>query len=150
MKVILPFVSPFSISFRFSVHRVFPEPPTLLLLLLIPFHILLPPSGSRLQVPPTAVNHTTRVSFFLIPSVNRALKKLTTLRGCCVNALSLTSLVFIHQNSVHSNKCKHIVFTYSADIKSGYQIKHLQNLQFQRYFHWCKFKDFFLLISSSI
>ena len=70
-----------------SVHRVFPEPPTLLLLLL-PFLILLPPSGSRLQVPPTAVNQTMRVLFFLIPSVNRALQKLTALRGCCVNKLS--------------------------------------------------------------
>ena len=65
-KVNLLFINPLSISFllRFSVHCVFPEPPTLLLLLLIPFLILLPPSRSRLQVPSTAVNHTMRVSFF--------------------------------------------------------------------------------------
>lgn len=30
----------------------------------------------------------------------------------------------------------------SACIKSGYQVKHLQNLQFQKYFHWCRLKGF--------
>ena len=54
----------------------FSKTPALLLLPLIPFLILLPPSGSSLQVPQTAVNHTMRVSFlFLIPSINRTLKK---------------------------------------------------------------------------
>ena len=72
-----------------SVHRVFPEPPNLLLLLLIPFLILLPPSGSRLKVPSTAVNHAMRVSFFFIYRVliARLKKKKTALRGCCVYAL---------------------------------------------------------------
>ena len=60
--------------------------PILLLLLLIPFLILLPPSGSRLQVSMMAANQTMRVPFFLMPTVNRTLKKLTALRGCCVNA----------------------------------------------------------------
>ena len=41
----------------------FSQTPTLLLLL-IPFLILLPPSRSRLQVPSTAVNQTMGVSFF--------------------------------------------------------------------------------------
>ena len=40
-------------------------PTLLLLLLLIPLLILLPFSGSRLQVPSTAVNQTMRISFFL-------------------------------------------------------------------------------------
>ena len=42
----------------------FSRMPTLLLLLLIPFLILLPPSRSRLQVPLTGINQTMRISFF--------------------------------------------------------------------------------------
>ena len=98
LKVNSPFKSPFFISFHFhfSVHQVFPKPPTLLLLLLIPFLIHLPPS--RLQVASTAVNHTMHVSFFSIPSINHTLKISKALRGCCViNALTLTALIHIYK-----------------------------------------------------
>ena len=81
-------LSSFTFTFTFQ-STVFFANANLLLLLLIPFLILLPPSGSRLQLPLTAVNQTMCVSFFFfIPNVNRALKKLTALRGCCfINAL---------------------------------------------------------------
>ena len=52
----------------------FSRTPTLLLLLLIPFLILLPPSGSRLQVPLTAINQTMRVSSFFKYQVSRIKK----------------------------------------------------------------------------
>ena len=47
--------------------------PTLLLLLLIPFLMLLPPSGSRLQVPLTAINQTLCVFFFIFFYIYRVL-----------------------------------------------------------------------------
>ena len=50
----------------------FSQTPTLLLVLLILSLILLSPSGSRLREPLTAVNQT----IFLVPSINRVLKKL--------------------------------------------------------------------------
>ena len=52
----------FSLSFFSPL--CFSRTPTLLLVPLIPFLILLPPSGSRLHVPPMAVNQTMHVSFF--------------------------------------------------------------------------------------
>ena len=60
--------------------------PTLLLLRLIPFFIFLPPSGSRLQVPSTAVNQTKRISFFFN----------TKLIITVINVLTLTALEITH------------------------------------------------------
>ena len=60
------------LSLSLFIPPCFSQTPTLLLLLLIPFLILLPPSGSRLQVPLMAVNWTLRIHFFLNKTTKRS------------------------------------------------------------------------------
>ena len=87
MKVNLPFISPFSISFHFCFHFS----------LFAPFPSANPASCSSDSLSYSSatfwikttgatdgrISNNARYFFYKIPSVNHALKKFTALRGCC-------------------------------------------------------------------